>query len=117
MKDRAQHPLPLSAQMSKWGPRESAVWGHTARQVQCQPPLGPVQAAELTHEKLRLPRDCGRGPHGSLACSPQPAFWAGRGDCCSCVRRQCPHSSSQMGTARIADLQDPEPLGTWLGLR
>lgn len=29
MKERAQHPLPLSAQMSKWEPRECCLGAHS----------------------------------------------------------------------------------------
>lgn len=97
MEERARHPpraklgthsvsaLAPSAQRGKRGPRESAIWGCTVRQLQCQahpqasPSLRPMQAAELTHgdqathhhrrRRLRGPSNCRRGSRGSSACS------------------------------------------------
>lgn len=113
MEERARHPpraklgthsvsaLAPSAQRGKRGPRESAIWGCTVRQLQCQahpqasPSLRPMQAAELTHgdrathhhhpRRLRGPSNCRRDSRGSSACSCSHEPGASWGDNCGRV--------------------------------
>ena len=121
--------LSLRLHRGNRGPRESAIWGYTVRQLQCQahpqasPSLRPVQAAELTHgdwathptpRRLRGPSNCRRVSRGSSACSRshEPRGQLGR--------QLWPHPGGDTPVSVHRPGQDPKPglcgPGAWPGL-